>query len=250
MDELEKEIKDVIKPLSGNVSVYVKYLLRNEVLEINGRKQMDAASVIKLSILCEFYKQVKKNTIDTNEWIQVNESNIVDGSGVIKLLHHHTKYTVYDLAKLMIVVSDNSATNEIVDMMGWETVEKYMKELSLPDITFRHKMMITAGRGDNLITANNIGILLEKIYTNSVIGSDEMLAILKGQRLRNYLPKLLPKDVPIANKTGSLEDTLHDVGIVFSDNPFVFVFLSEGQTSREETGEVLSQCAKLCFARH
>lgn len=247
MGQLEKEIIKIVNPLSGNISIYIKYLLTNDEIKFNEQMQMRAASIIKIPILCTFYNQIKQNNFDIEKWVKIKDKNIVEGSGVLKLLNRETEYMIYDLARLMIILSDNSATNEIIDIIGWKSVETYMKKISLNQITFRHKMMVKAERGENLITAENIGNLLEKIYRNSIEGSSEMMQILKSQQMKSYLPKLLPKNIRVANKTGMLVDSLHDVGIVFSKTPFIFVFLSEEQKSREETGKILSQCAKLCF---
>jgi beta-lactamase class A len=247
MDKLEEELTKMVKELSGKVSIYVKYLQTDEAIKLNEQIQLKAASIIKIPILCEFYHQIRQNKIDIKNWTKISEENRVKGSGVLNLLNQKTEYSVCDLARLMIIISDNSATNEIIDMIGWENVEIYMKKLSLNGITLRHKMMITAGRGENLITAEDIGSLLEKIYRNTIEGSSEMMDILKEQQMREYLPKLLPKNVLIAHKTGVLADSLHDAGIVFAKNPFLFIFLSEEQKNREETGKILSQCAKLCY---
>jgi beta-lactamase class A len=71
--------------------------------------------------------------------------------------------------------------------------------------------------------------------------------ILKQQQLNRYIPKFLPKTVEIAHKTGELPQSLHDAGIVYSKNPFIFVFLSEGIESREEAGQILAECSKACY---
>lgn len=247
MEQLKKAIIDSISTLSGTISVYIKYLRTNDEIRINEQIQMSAASIIKIPILCEFYNQVNQDKVDVKRWIKIKNENIVEGSGVLKLLNQKTEYTIHDIARFMIILSDNSATNEIVDLIGWENIEAYMKKLSLSQITFRHKMMIKAGRGENLITAEDIGSLLEKIYRGQIDGFAEILDIMKLQQLRNYLPKLIPQDIQIASKTGASGDVLHDVGIVFSHNPFIFIFLSEQQKLREETGKILSQCAKHCF---
>ena len=147
----------------------------------------------------------------------------------------------------MLDISDNAGTNEIVDIIGWENVEKYMHQLGLLNTTFRHKMMIKAGRGPNFTTAQDITMLLEKLYNNEIPGATQILTILKQQQDRRRIPLLLPNDIEISNKTGSLEKAVHDAGIIYTKNPFIFVFLSDDQEDKILTNEVLSNCAKLCF---
>jgi beta-lactamase class A len=247
MRQLEESLHTLINNSPGKISLYIKYLANNKELYINSEEKLKAASIIKLPILCELYRQVKINKVDLNKWLKVNPNNIVQGSGILKLLNSDTQYTIYDLAKLMIIISDNSATNEIVDLLGWENIEKYMGQLSLTQITFRHKMMIKAGRGDNLITAKDIGLLFNKLYKSEIYGSNEIIEILKQQQFNNYIPKLLPKNIEIAHKTGELPNSLHDAGIIYSKNPFIFVFLSEDIKSREKIAMILRECVKMCF---
>lgn len=246
-DELENLIDEQLLALSGDVSLYVKFLKTNETVKFNENQQIWAASVIKIPIVCEFYRQVEEKRIDLSSKVIIKDTNRVEGSGVAKLLHKELQYTYNDLVTLMLAVSDNSATNEIVDLIGWENVEKYMHQLKLTDTTYRHKMMITAGRGPNLTTASDVTLLLEMLYKKTIPGSHQIINILKKQQDRTRIPLYLPNDIEIAHKTGSLEYAMHDVGIIFTKNDFIFSFLSDDQVNKRLTNEVLSSIAKFCF---
>lgn len=245
--ELKEQIEKNISKLSGVVALSVKFINTNQSLEINSKQQLWAASIIKIPIACEFFRLVKNDQIDENTRIKVTNENLVEGAGVIKLLDRDDKFTLLDLVKLMLAVSDNSATNQVVDLIGWENVEKYMKQLGLKNTAYRHKMMIKAGRGPNLTTAEDILALFEKLNNKELPHSEKIIEILKQQQDRTRIPLLLPDEVEVAHKPGSLPEAMHDAGIIYSENPFIFVFLSDDQKDKRLTNGVLSECAKLCY---
>ena len=247
LNNLNKQIDIQLKKLGGDVALMVKFLNTKKEIKVNRDFQFWAASVIKIPISCEFFRQVNEGKIKPETKTKIKAENRVEGSGVFKLLNKDDEFTYLDLVTLMLDISDNAGTNEIVDIIGWENVEKYMHQLGLLNTTFRHKMMIKAGRGPNFTTAQDITMLLEKLYNNEIPGAAQILSILKQQQDRRRIPLLLPNDIEISNKTGSLEKAVHDAGIIYSKNPFIFVFLSDDQEDKILTNEVLSNCAKLCF---
>jgi beta-lactamase class A len=242
-DRIEKEIKN----LEGIVGLSIKFINSSETIEINSQQQIWAASIIKLPIACELFKQVEEGEFSLATRNKVDSENIVEGTGVIKLLDSDDKFTLLDLAKLMLAISDNSATNQIVDLIGRENVENYMYKLGLTKTTYRHKMMFKEGRGPNLTTAADILSLLEMLQNNKLAGSKQILDILKQQQNRTGIPSHLPNNIQIAHKTGSLPEAMHDAGIVYSTNTFIFVFLSDQRKDKRLTNNVLSECAKLCY---
>ena len=240
---LDKELAK----LNGSVGLNVKFLSSNEIYTYNGKTQFWSASVIKIPIALTFYEQIKEKNINDTEKVKITEDNYVLGSGIAKLLDKNNKYTFKDLITLMLVVSDNTATNQIVDFIGWESVEKYMKEIGLENTTFKHKMMIKAGRGPNLTTPEEMTTLLERMYKNELPGSEIVLKIMQEQLDRTRIPQLIPNEIPISHKFGTLPEALHEVGIIYSKNPFIFCFFSDDQKDKKLTNEVLSVFAKHCF---
>ncbi len=246
---IEQIIHEQLNLLTGEVALKVKFLNTNDEISINPDKQFWAASVIKVPIACTFYKEVESGELKLEERNRINDDNYVLGSGIVKLLDKTTRLTNKDLITLMLTVSDNSAANQLVDLIGAQSVETYMKELGLNNTTFRHKMMIPAGKGPNLTTAGDMCLLLEKMYKNEIFGSKEILEIMQEQLDRTRIPLYLPNDIKVAHKNGSLPQALHEVGIVYAKNPFIFCFFSDNQKDKRKTNEVLSQCAKLCFEK-
>jgi len=246
-DDLVKTLSNKLSELEGAVGLYVKFINSNTEYKFNENKQFWAASVIKIPIALTFFNKIESTDTKLAERLTIADDNYIDGSGVTKLLDKGIQFTYKDLITLMLVVSDNTATNQIVDFIGWESVGSYMNELELFNTKFQHKMMIKAGRGPNLTTPMNIGILLEKMYKKELPGSDEILKIMTEQLDRTRIPLYIPNDVKISYKNGSLPQALHEVGIVYAKKPFIFCFLSDDQKDKKLTNEILSKCAKDCF---
>jgi beta-lactamase class A len=247
LEDLSTQLNTEIQKLPGQTALTVQFLNSSETININETTQFWAASVIKILIACEFFNQANLEKIDLKHKTLIHNENLVQGSGIIKLLDPSDELTYLDLVKLMLTISDNTATNELVDLLGWENIDLYARNLNLTNTTFKHKMMIKAGRGPNLSTTADINQLLLKLYKNQLPGSQQLLTILKEQQDRRRIPLLLPNDVEIANKTGSLERAVHDAGIVFAKNPFIFVFFSDDQEDKLLTVDVIAKCAKYCF---
>ncbi|MFC1722320.1 serine hydrolase, partial [Patescibacteria group bacterium] len=144
IDDLKTKIEVELAKLPGEVGLFVKFLKSEKLVVKNENTQFWAASVIKLPILVEFFKGVAEGSINPTSKIKVKTENIVKGSGIIHLLNEDLEFTLLDIAKLMIILSDNTATNELIDLLGTENVEKNMNSLGLKNTTLRHKMFIPA----------------------------------------------------------------------------------------------------------
>ena len=133
----------------------------------------------------------------------------------------------------MIILSDNYATNILIDKLGIDNINKTIKEIGLKNTVLNRKMFDSdkAALGlENYISAGDIAYLLEKMYNKELIdekSSEEMINILKNQRLNSKVPFFLQSIKPkvnIAHKTGEDTNITHDVGIVFDKEPFIVCF--------------------------
>jgi beta-lactamase class A len=245
---LKANLTKILSELANDsFSLKVKFIKTGLEFDFNAESQFWAASVIKVPIACTAYKLAQEGTLNLNKRVSINEENRVLGAGVLKLLESETQFSIKELLVLMLTLSDNSATNQLVDEIGWEKVEEYMVSLGLTNTTFRHKMMIPAGRGPNLTTAQDMCLLMEKLYPNKLLGSSEIINLMSEQIDRSRIPLYIPNEIQIAHKFGALPQATHEIGIVYSKNPFIFCFFSDDQTDKLKTNEVLAQCAKLCF---
>lgn len=247
LTELENNIKTELKGLGGNVSLLVDFLDTDESIKINETRNYQIASVIKVLILIELFYQKESEKVDVNKRITLKQDNIVLGSGLVKILDHKTQYTLLDLAKLMITVSDNTATNELVDILGMENINARAELLGMEHTIFRHKMHIEAGDGPNISTSEDIALMLEKIYKKEVPYADEIIEIMTETLLRTRIPRRISGKVKVAHKNGTLTDTVHAAGIVYAIHPYSFTFLSDEQEDRKLVQVIIGECAKLCF---
>ena len=228
-----EKIISKLKNIQGDVSFYYKNLATNDIIGYNEEKIMLAASVIKLTVLVEAFKQIKEGKIKKEEFFITCEKDKVPSCGALNYMREDLKVTLEDLYVLMIILSDNYATNMLIDKLGMENINKTIKEIGLKNTVLNRKMFDNENAAlglENYISAGDIGYLLEKMYNKGLIderSSEEMISILKNQRLNGKMPfflhSLKPK-IDIAHKTGEDTNITHDVGIVFAKEPFIVCF--------------------------
>lgn len=228
-----EKIISKLKNIQGDVSFYYKNLTTNNTIGYNEKKTMLAASVIKLTVLVEAFKQIKEGKIKKEEFFITCERDKVPSCGALNYMREDLKVTLEDLYVLMIILSDNYATNMLIDKLGIDNINKTIKEIGLKNTVLNRKMFDNekAALGlENYISASDVGYLLEKMYNKELIdekSSEEMISILKNQRLNGKMPFFLhsikPK-IDIAHKTGEDTNITHDVGIVFAKEPFIVCF--------------------------
>ena len=186
------------------------------------------ASTIKLAILYELFKQADEGRVNLDEVRALERRHVVGGSGVLTQLTAPAM-PLRDYAILMVVLSDNTATNLLIDAVGMENVTRRMNALGMKTLLLRRKMIDAeaARRGDeNVGTPNDVARLLTAIYRSEGLtkaSSDAIIEILRKPKA-SALRDGVPGNVPVANKTGTLEGVAADAGIVYlADRPYVFV---------------------------
>ena len=217
--------------LPGEISVYGKDLTTDEKWAYQADAPLVAASVIKLPILVEAFRQARDGLISMDESVPIRPEQKMPSCGALTYLHDGLTVTLRDLCVLMIILSDNTATNILIERLGIEAVNATMRKLGLEKSTLRRLLFDAeaAGRGlENTVTAEEMGQLLEMLYTGECVSpaaDAEMLSILRDQRLNGKMPFFLD-DLEIAHKTGEDEGITHDVGIVYADHPLILCFTS------------------------
>jgi beta-lactamase class A len=230
---LETAIRHVLDQARGRIGVAVAELPNGAVTEINGDETFRAASVIKVPILYELFRKSETRRLDLDQVHAVSERNICTGSGVIRTLHRPLQLTLKDLAILMIIVSDNSATNELIDVAEIDDVNSTMKSLALHRTVLRRKMLGDAGGDvpfdkDNVSSPRDLVTLLKDIYTAGHLSRqscDSILEVMKLQQLTNKIPRYLPSNLSIANKTGTVKGVSNDAGILFLERPIAMAVM-------------------------
>lgn len=207
-NKLEKEIDKYIKDsaTSGTWAVYAKDLSKNKVVVNINNKKMQSASVIKLFIMATTFNEIEKG----NMTLDSVESDM----------------------RIMINQSNNEATNRLIDKLGFDKINQYIKSNGYSNTEINRKMLASTSSGDNYTSVKDAGSILEKIYKGTCVSkkaSSKMLEYLKSQTLTQKIPAGVPSGVQTANKTGELSNVENDAAIVFKEGtPYILVVMSSG----------------------
>lgn len=205
-----------------------KNLKTGETAAINPELRVRTASVIKLPILVEAFYQVKEGKLRLDQRLVIRGENRVGGSGMLRDLNPELELRLEDALTLMIVLSDNSATNAVLDLVGLEAINARMASLGLPQTKILRKVFRelpspteeSKRYGLGSTTPAEMVRLLEMIEQRQVVDSDacqKMLAILKKQRDRDQIPRFLAAEkAQFALKSGALEALRNDVGLIYA----------------------------------
>lgn len=221
--KLEDKVSVVAKDFKGEYSFIIKDAQKPFMEISRGENRMyPAASLIKLPVAAVAFKAVTEGKLSLDDKFVISAKNIAGGSGIIKTMPTPVSLTFKEIIEIMISNSDNTATNKIIDILGYEYINKGFKKLGLQHTVLRRKMMDFSKRKngvENYTSASDIVYLLEKIYKEDLIDSESsqlMLSFLSGQKIKDRIPKYLPKNVKVAHKTGLEKGVVHDAGIIFS----------------------------------
>ena len=233
--EWKKKIEKIISQVEGNVCINFYDLNKNNGFSVNGDKKVLSASMIKLLILAELMKKVSENKFSLSDTVMMANFMKIEGDGVLKELNTGHHFTLKELATLMIIVSDNQATNILIDFLGMENINQLGKELDLKETFLGRKMMDAEARKkgyDNYTCADDISLLLKLIYQEKLINKEAsqlMLDILLRQQQGERLQRYLPSDIKIAHKCGDLDNLENDGGIIWlGDRAYILVVLTNG----------------------
>jgi beta-lactamase class A len=241
--KLESTINDVDHYLDGVLGVAILDLNSGQKFLLHANEVFPQASSIKIAVLAELYRQAQSGKLKLNDFYTVQAADLVPDSDIMGgLTPGITRITLRDLATMMVAVSDNSATNVLIDRVGMENVNGLMSSLSLTHTRLRRKMMdlkaASEGR-ENISTPSEMMTLLESIYRGKVLNkemTDDFFKVLSTHK-SSFIPRELPEGLKIANKPGELEGVRNDSGVVFVEKrPYVICVMTT-YLQRERDGE-------------
>jgi beta-lactamase class A len=231
-ERLEGQLNGLIEEFPGVAGVAVRDLTGGLALQINGDDLFPMASTIKIHVLAQLLTRAERGEIDLQERITALPPDPALGDGVLVYLEGPFSLTLLDVAILMIIVSDNTATNLCIDRAGIEGTNELLRGMGLTSTRLRRKMMdhIAAVREqENVSTPLELVEMLSMLYEGkpSAWVAQKCLEILKKPKL-GYLDRALPPGVAIANKPGSVEAARCDAGLVYLPRrPYVIAVMTK-----------------------
>jgi beta-lactamase class A len=258
-DSLESRLVTIRESFGGRLGVAAMDLRTGETIRFNADSLFPTASVIKLPVLVELYCRFHDRTLSPEAPVALYDSLKKPGSGVLQFLSGGQTLKLVDIATLMIVLSDNTATNYVIDTFApghdakLEAVNSRAASLGLRQTKLLNKLYSFATKkkteearrfGVGVSSPDDMALLLGKIARGTIMSRslcDSMIAVLRNQndvtQAQRYLPFMEDSTLWVGNKTGSVDQVKNDVGIVSSSaGEYVYaIFCSDSRDIGEQT---------------
>jgi beta-lactamase class A len=243
----------------GKVAIALKHLGTGETYFRDADDVMPTASLIKFAVMAEVYAQAEAGKVKLDDMVTLKKDDQVPGSGI--LTDHFSpgaSFSLRDAVRLMIVYSDNTATNLVLDRIGIKSVNERMARLGLKETRINAKVFKgsttsvdparTKQYGLGSTTARDMLTLLELLHKGELVSADASKAMLEHLKKcddKDKFPRFLPKGVTTAHKTGSVSDARTDAGLIFfKEGPVALVVLTSQNQDKSWTPDNAGN--KLC----
>lgn len=232
MNELTvlERIREEMETLPGHLGFYYKNLVTGVEFGIREDEIYGAASIIKFPLFLHILAECDKGDMSLDDRLVTEESDKVPSCGALNMFTGAVETDIRTLCRLMICISDNTATNRLIRHCGFEAIEKGFAEMGLDQTRIRRLLFDASANAKgirNAISPGELGRLLEKLYRGEFVSrevSDYAIEVLTEQQIGHKLGGKLGEDVLIAHKTGEDTNLSNDIGIVYADKPFVVCF--------------------------
>lgn len=239
---LDHGIHERLAGFDGKVSIFAKNLKTGATYALNPDTRVNTASTIKIPIMIAVYTAVAEGRARWNDTSRLTKDVKVGGSGVLQEMSDG-EYRLSDLLRFMILLSDNTATNLVLDHVTGDQVNQTMRKLGLKDTRSLRKILqgsrpdgisaagrdpANAGFGIGVSTPREMVSLLERLYRGEIVSKEAsagMLDLMKKQMWRDGIPRHFA-DIDVADKPGALDHLRSDVGIVFTKDAPVAIAIT------------------------
>lgn len=254
--KLESELTNVAEHLNGVMGYAIKDLATGETFLRLPNTVFPQASSIKLTVLLELMRQAQEGKLSLEEkhTLRRSEMTVGDTEPILTMLGDGTvTLSLRDLAIFMVVLSDNTATNILIDRLGMDNINEGITRLVLKDTKLRRRMidLEAAKKGhENVSTPFEMMTLVEKIHNGQALDAAHTAEYFSLLRLpkESEFHKALPDDVSIADKPGSLEGVRCDTGFIdLSGHPFIMSITTTYLAQGDEGERAIEEVARLVY---
>ena len=225
-----ESIRQEMSAMPGHLGFYYKNLVTGFEYGIGEEEIYGAASVIKFPLFLHILAECHRGNLSLDDRIVTEDSDKVPSCGALNMFTGSIETDIRTVCRLMICLSDNTATNRLIRLCGFEAIEQGFAEMGLEKTRIRRKLFdssaVAAGK-QNSISPKELGLLLERLYRGEFINqeiSDYAIEVLSEQQIGHKLAGKLGENVKIAHKTGEDDYLSNDIGIVYAKQPFVICF--------------------------
>jgi len=226
---LDDQVKQIVSTFKGKVSLFAKNLDTGEIYGLNPDERVRTASTIKIAVMIEAFARVAEGKAKWTDEVVLTKEKKVSGSGILVELSDGLRLTLRDAVNLMMILSDNTATNLVLDVLTTDAVNARMESLGFKQIKIMRKIgsggESMAGKdpenkkyGLGFATPREMVLVMEKLERGEIISpaaSKEMIELMKREQGRNAIGRSL-WDVPMASKYGALDRLRSAVGILYT----------------------------------
>ena len=243
--DLKSDLEHLIAQHQGKVALFAKNLKTGETIAIDADESVATASVIKLPVMIEAFYQSKAGKLDLTKKLNLTKEEQVPGSGVLAYIQPDVTLSLLDTITLMMIVSDNTATNMTLDQVGIPNVNARIAAMGLKN-TYLYKKVFRPAQGPmppdqpkfglGKTTAREMAEALESIYRCDLKDQaicDQMLKIMRGQQDHSMVPRYIESDAGtvhpewVADKIGALDQVRNDVALVmYKGTPIIISALT------------------------
>ena len=228
-------LNEELENTKGNVSCYFYNLDTEEAFSYQEDFIHPSASVIKIFLMAYAHQLISEGKLKEDQMIPIPPEELADSAGVLSYLSDVKELSLRDLLELMIIVSDNSATNVLIGLLGMDKVNAYLTECGFTATRVRRRMMDFKAQKqglENTTSALEAGEILGKIYRGEMVSKERdaaMLRTLSHQQDGSLIPFYLEEYInehEIAHKTGGLTGVVHDAALITGGaHPFILCFM-------------------------
>ncbi|MGG6296252.1 serine hydrolase [Leptolyngbya sp. AN02str] len=252
LSAITPSLQSLVAQATGlNAGVFLMDIDDNSYVDINGSAVLAAASTIKVPVLVAFLQDVDAGKVRLDEMLTMKESDLAEGSGEFQYLAMGSQFTALEVATKMITISDNTATNMIIDRLGGaEALNQRFRGWGLINTVIKNPLADLAGT--NTTSAKDLSMLLASVSQGELLSlksRDRLLEIMRGTVTNSMIPAGVGEEATVAHKTGTISEMVGDTGVVDLPNGkrYVITVLVQRPAGDDRGQELVRQVSRMVY---